>query len=325
MFDLGSLDDAALLDALDEAEWELRRARAKFAAMAAEARRRELPSADGLRSMRSWLAHRYRLTPADAARRVRDAALVETSGFGAAMHGAGLSGSQVEALARARSNPRCGEQLAEVADTLVERAGELSGTQFRMAVAHWERLADCDGPEPDPEIVHARRSASWLQGADGTWQLRARFAPAQGAVVAEHLEAHLQTAFAEDLDAAGTDGDLGRSVPQRRADVLADAVVRAADHHRGSGPEVVVNVVVDHDTFVEHLHRRIRGGEPGRLGSGRERICRTASGAELHPNDAVAAAIDGRVRRVVFDTAGVVVDLGRTRRLFTGAARAALD
>ena len=324
--DPASLDDDALLAALDQAEWAIRRARAQFAAVTAEAARRDLPARDGLRSLRSWLAHRYRLTPADAAGRVRDAALVETPGFAAPMRGAALSDSQVDALARARANPRCGAELTDAAEVLVEQSQQLTGTQFRAAVAHWERLADTSGPEPDPEITHQRRCASWLQGPDGTWQLRARFAAAQGAALVEHLEAHLQTAFAEDRDQAGPDAPLARSGPQRRADVLADAIVRAADSHRSTGTECIVNIVVDHDTFTQHL-RAALGLEPhGTVtGPARDRICRTTSGAELHPDDAVAAAIEGHVRRVVFDSAGVVVDLGRTRRLFTGAARRALD
>ncbi len=38
----------------------------------------------------------------------------------------------------------------------------------------------------------------------------------------------------------------------------------------------------------------------------------------------LAAALTGHVRRVVFDTAGVIIDLGRRSRLFTGGARDAV-
>jgi hypothetical protein len=38
----------------------------------------------------------------------------------------------------------------------------------------------------------------------------------------------------------------------------------------------------------------------------------------------LAAALIGHIRRVVFDTAGVVIDLGRRKRLFTGGARDAV-
>ncbi|MEM9516805.1 MAG: HNH endonuclease, partial [Actinomycetota bacterium] len=41
-------------------------------------------------------------------------------------------------------------------------------------------------------------------------------------------------------------------------------------------------------------------------------------------DEAINAALIGHVRRVVYDTQGVVTDLGRRARLFTGAAREAV-
>ena len=45
----------------------------------------------------------------------------------------------------------------------------------------------------------------------------------------------------------------------------------------------------------------------------------------LHPHDVLRAALAGHVRRVVVDPDGVVIDLGRRQRLFTGAARRAAE
>jgi hypothetical protein len=55
-----------------------------------------------------------------------------------------------------------------------------------------------------------------------------------------------------------------------------------------------------------------------------DRRCETTGGILLDPDDVIAAAMAGHVRRVVFDSAGVVIDMGRKRRLFTGAAREAV-
>ena len=52
--------------------------------------------------------------------------------------------------------------------------------------------------------------------------------------------------------------------------------------------------------------------------------CETTGGVLVDPVAAVIAALHGHVRRVVFDSAGNVIDLGRRRRLFTGAAREAV-
>ena len=49
--------------------------------------------------------------------------------------------------------------------------------------------------------------------------------------------------------------------------------------------------------------------------------CRTTNGVPLDPADAVAASLVGRVRRVLLGADGVIIDLGRRSRTFTGSAR----
>ena len=51
----------------------------------------------------------------------------------------------------------------------------------------------------------------------------------------------------------------------------------------------------------------------------------THNGVALLPADILAAAAVGHVRRVVIDEAGVIIDLGRRRRLFTGSAAKAAE
>ncbi len=56
-------------------------------------------------------------------------------------------------------------------------------------------------------------------------------------------------------------------------------------------------------------------------GSGAAKRCR---GSRSRRADVVAAMMWGQVRRVVVDSAGVVINMGRRRRLFTGNARQAI-
>jgi hypothetical protein len=56
----------------------------------------------------------------------------------------------------------------------------------------------------------------------------------------------------------------------------------------------------------------------------RWRRCETIDGHPVPAGDIIRAMIRGQVRRVVRDDAGVVIHLGRRRRLFTGNARAAV-
>ena len=51
--------------------------------------------------------------------------------------------------------------------------------------------------------------------------------------------------------------------------------------------------------------------------------CETTNGVVLHPHHLLRAALSGHVRRVVIDSAGVIIDQGRKQRLFTGSARQA--
>ncbi len=52
--------------------------------------------------------------------------------------------------------------------------------------------------------------------------------------------------------------------------------------------------------------------------------CETNTGVPVDPFDMMVATTIGTVRRVVLDSAGVVVNMGRKQRLFTGALRDAV-
>ena len=114
-----------------------------------------------------------------------------------------------------------------------------------------------------------------------------------------------------------------RTEAQRRFDALRAIFTAAAAAPPGAQPaEPIVNIVVDQVTFETHLApRRLIELRP-ELPSLRidQRGCETTSGIPVTPDDAVRAALAGYVPRVVLDSAGVVIDLGRRRRLFTGAA-----
>lgn len=49
--------------------------------------------------------------------------------------------------------------------------------------------------------------------------------------------------------------------------------------------------------------------------------CHSADGSPADPADVVAAALIAHVRRVVIGADGVIINLGRRRRLFTGSTR----
>lgn len=108
-----------------------------------------------------------------------------------------------------------------------------------------------------------------------------------------------------------------------------------------SGPArtgLVVDVHVDQTTFLTALARlagvdadlvadmpdRLDRDADDAVAAAQQRFCETASGTTVPPGDMILAALAGRVRRVLYDDQGRVVDHGRTRRLFTGALRDAI-
>ena len=83
----------------------------------------------------------------------------------------------------------------------------------------------------------------------------------------------------------------------------------------------LVNFVID----VPTLERYLAGtGDADRCRPIRVNgVAKPSSGIPIPPSDVVAAMIWGQVRRVVVDSAGVVINMGRRQRLFRGNARQA--
>jgi hypothetical protein len=113
-----------------------------------------------------------------------------------------------------------------------------------------------------------------------------------------------------------------RSDAQRRFDAMYAIFERAATVERGARSAVpLVNLVLDVPTLERYLNAT---GDTAVPADPRQRRCETVSGIAVPPADVIAAMIWGQVRRVVVDSAGVVINMGRRRRLFSGNARQAV-
>ena len=85
-----------------------------------------------------------------------------------------------------------------------------------------------------------------------------------------------------------------------------------------------MNIVVDQQTFEEHVRAAASGTTPTPPDSNDfSRRCETVAGVPVDPFTALAAALVGHVRRVVMNAQGVVIDMGRKERLYRGSARIA--
>ena len=56
-----------------------------------------------------------------------------------------------------------------------------------------------------------------------------------------------------------------------------------------------------------------------------DRLCETDSGSVITPTQAIEQALKGHIRRLVYESPGVILDYGRSTRLFTGALRQAIQ
>jgi hypothetical protein len=329
---LFDVTDDELTERFRALELERRRIEAEMAAVMRAGHRRALHTVDGHRTMRHWARAQINCPAAHASTLQRLAGALDTvGGLGDALRDGHIGVAQATEFARLRAHPRVGGQLDSVSPLLLRHAEQLSYEEFRVVARRWETLADLDGAQRDDDASHERRTATVLE-VGGALDVAA--SGGSGLVTAEMIGIFRQFVEAEfDKDVAARkleSGEVGpasalpRTDAQRRFDALVAifhaAAVAPAD---GVAPRPVVNLLVGQATVERLVKRRITGDDPGPGGDldlALERI-ESDSGVRVSPDDVLAAAVIGHVRRVVVDGSGVVVDAGRKRRLFTGVAR----
>lgn len=327
--DVGALGGRALGARLQDLERLARSVEHAIVAVVGEADRRAAWAEDGHRGVRGWCVATANWSHGETTARMRSVTLVrDMPTCGRALADGDVGIAQVRELARARANPRCGGELAEAEELLVEQARALPFDDFRRVVQRWEALADADGAHRTHEAAHHNRSAD-IDASGAEFHLNAHGGAAQGAAFAEIFDRFVDAEFRTDWEQCkARDGDaatadlLARTGRQRRFDALHAMAVAAAGGV-GSQPEPIVNIVVDEATYEAALTAMVTDA-PIRMPAVSDptrRRCETLDGTPLDPLDVIAASVVGQVRRVVVGAAGTVIDLGRASRLFTGSAR----
>ena len=203
--------------------------------------------------------------------------------------------------------------------------------EFAVVVRRWETLADTDGAHNAHERAHTGRDAH-VNIIDTRVYLDAHGGVAAGTMLEEIFTRFCDTEFHADWDTGVAKwghqmnkGLLERSDAQRRFDALLAVFTAAAASGAVGQFDPLVNIVADQATIDHHL-ARLAGTNPAPLDPATvdQRRCETSTGHQIDPNDMLAALLTGLVRRVVCNSAGVVIDLGRRSRLFTGGARDAV-
>ncbi|MDO8392723.1 MAG: HNH endonuclease signature motif containing protein [Actinomycetota bacterium] len=276
---------------------------------------------DGHRGVRAWGMAACNWSLPESARFVKAGHLLAR--FPSA---SGMGVAQLQALAAVAANPRVSPHLDEAEGLLVGQAAVLDFSDYACLLRAWEAAADPDGAHADHERAHREREATLSQvGAKAYFN--AQGGAVAGAQLKEVFEAFVHTEFLADWEAGvAIHGEamsvalMARTERQRRFDAMMAVFAAAAGSGVLANFEPIVNVLVDQATF-EHALVKALGGSPEPLDPSVAHRCETADGVQLDPIDVLVAAAVGHVRRVVLDSAGVVVDLGRKQRLFTGPLR----
>jgi hypothetical protein len=331
---LDGLDLGALTSVLQQVERIRRQAEAVLAHGVAVAERCQQFREDGHKTVTAWARATFNWPSRDAQRVARNGRVLAAQPVLAGLAAAGdLGVAQLDEFGRVHANPRCADQLGDVAELLAGYSGSLWCEEFRRVLRRWEVLADADGAHrAHDDADRGRHAEVGVVGAQVV--VTAEGGLGQGLELREIFERFVDAEFRTDWDAAkAVLGDevcvaaLARTDRQRRFDALHTIFTTAA----GAAPDVVppdeplVNYVVDAATADELLARAagvaVPAADPAEF---TERRCETADGVPVDPAQVLAAMLVGRLRRVVIDAAGVVIDLGRRSRLFTGGARDAV-
>ncbi len=289
-------------------------------------------AADKHRTPKAWGKAACNWSGAEAAKFVRLGNMLATFDTAADMASRGdLGVAQMHALAGLVANPRVKEHLADGEELLVGQATELDYDDYVCLLANWECVADEDGAHQDTERAHRNRKASGSIVGDKFF-LDAVCGLAQGLQMKEILEAFAKSEWMADWDAGvALHGDamaahlMDRTDPQRRMDALFAIFLKAAGSDTEStGSGFTINLMVGLSAFEHHLAKAM-GAHPAPLDPNDQfSRCETADGTQVDPYDMLAAATIGKVRRVVLDSSGVVVNMGRKQRLFKGPLRDAV-
>ncbi len=285
-------------------------------------------AADGHASARVMVRHVAKLSGGEASARANTAAVVRDLPEAADRFRSGdLGVDQIRLLGRIHANRRVRPHMAEAETWFLRVADRLTFPDYEIAARQWERLADTKGPEPRSI---AERNVSFTQNRiDLSWKLDGSMPSLTGAGVVEIFEHYINAELLADWEKAKADkgteaaaSDLARTAAQRRADALWQIFQDAAHNPNSAVPVGFCHNLVWNEEGYEQMLARVVGADPSPIDPDTFR-CTTIDGIPVNPYEAAANSLVEHMRRVVVNSAGVVIDQGRAR-VFTGSARLAV-
>jgi hypothetical protein len=333
--EVAGLSGAELDRALVAIEQARREVEAAYVAVLDRAEATKRYAVDGHAGVRGWASALGNTGRVELHRRLQTMrALRDLPATATALAAGDIGVDQVRGIARLHANPRTRALAIDGETKLLHHARTKACIDFDDTVSRWDRFGDPHGAQRRQHDAHEHRDAIVFE-RDGVVHLHARGGTFQGAALIEIFQRQCDAEFLDDWETArqavADTGDdpmamLARTDAQRRFDALHSLFLGAVAAPPGSvAPEPVVNVTMSIDQYearLEALSTRTPPA-PATVDDIDTHHCETDTGIPVDPTDAVIASLTGWFRRVIVDSAGVVIDLGRKRR-YTGSARVAV-
>ncbi|HEX6150572.1 HNH endonuclease signature motif containing protein [Nocardioides sp.] len=324
---------------------ELQQLKAKTAALEAsllaEIDAREIPRKQlAWGSTADWYTHLAGTTRGEGKRTVKHARELvgERRATYAALAAGDVSPQQAGVILDAiRRLPKATQVRRRGEQTLIDGAGRLNASELHRAGRHLLAVVDPEGEEKRAEkdldreerAAHLDRGLSITDDGLGGVRIRGRGTVEDGATLRAALLPFTKPKPAEDKQGTATESEgcePGEDTRDHGARMW-DALVQLAEHALNTdiapashGARPRVTVTIDADTLHDHNDERHSGSGSG-SGSG---VGVTDDGLDLSAAAVRRMACDCDLIRVLLDTDGCPLDVGRTHRLVTPAIWTAL-
>lgn len=268
----------------------------------------------GAASTQAWLRGACRITGAEAAEKVRisRAARGLLAGPVNDVRDGKLTYDHLRAVERGiRRLPGTHQPEAVTVLTDLGRIGSVG--DVRTAGKHLQYVTDPDGSLADTNQQFDRRYLTLAPLMDGMTTLGGLLDTESAALLTAALQPFLVPADHHDT----------RTTSQRRADGLLQIIQTATDHALlpvVGGQRPHLHIIIDPRTTPPTDQHPPAGPPPAGLPPG-QLTHSPSSPAFLHPIAVARNACDANLTALLLNDHGVVIDLGRTRRLFTPQQR----
>tara|TARA_R110000823_G_scaffold132777_5_gene261220 strand:+ start:16336 stop:17637 length:1302 start_codon:yes stop_codon:yes gene_type:complete len=294
-------DLAVLADEITELAAHLNAATYRLLTLIREFDERHGWSGAGLKSCAHWLNWKCGINLGAAREKVRVAhALKGLPQISAALRAGRISFSKVRAMTRVAT--------PQNEDYLLMIAGHGTASHVERLVRNYRKVKRSEALARDNQR-HALRELSWYIDDDGSYVIKARLAPEQGARIVQALDAAGDAIYTEQRGAVET------PIAARRADALE----RIADSYFARNGEE--RAVTGGDRCTLHLHTDVDTLKEA--GDGAE--AELDSGGRVCAETSRRLACDCGVVHWLEDGSGTALDVGRRTRSIPPAIRRALE